>query len=147
MPHALALEESQLVDGAFLEHYRCPERFAAFSVSEGLSEERGFFRFGPRTLCHGRSASGPGGARTTGQWHDVMNDVECEDRVVRLPFRPFEIINDLRHERYALDGYPGQIPPALARAYYHVRPLRRLASQALQRARLRTGSRSFSSWP
>ena len=85
MSHALALQERQIVEDAFLEHYRCPEEFAAFSLSGRLSEERGFFRFGAGTVCHGRSASGFRAARATDQSHDVMEVSETVSAEVARP--------------------------------------------------------------
>jgi hypothetical protein len=78
-----------------------------------------------------------------------MEDVHCNVRSVRLPFSPLELISDLRHERYASAGNHRQIPPAVARAYYWVRPLLGMwVRKHLQRVHLRHWQQiPFPSWP
>ncbi len=43
---------------AMNDRYRCPEKFFDLILSEKLSSNAGYFRFGPNAICYGRSCSG-----------------------------------------------------------------------------------------
>ena len=40
------------------EYFRCPEESVAFKTAAELSDDAGYFRFGPDTVCYGRSSAG-----------------------------------------------------------------------------------------
>jgi hypothetical protein len=110
---------------AIVDHYRCPERVAEFELAGTLSDDPGYFYFGPDTICFGNSSSGASSKLSTGPLHDAMADVTIKGGTVRLPFDPSEVIDNLRHERYRSDGADGSALPggAIARSfYYSLRP-------------------------
>jgi hypothetical protein len=112
---------------AVVDHYRCPEDIAGFELAGRLRGDRGYFRFGPETICYGRSSSGPSSEHPTGPLFDALAHATTNGgRTVRLPFDPNEIIDNLRYERYRtsvdLQGR-GLRGGSMARSlYYRLRP-------------------------
>ena len=115
------------MNGAFLDYYRCPDRFATFAFSGGLSEDSGYFRFGLDTICYGRSCSGRRARSSTDELHDVMQEIKVDGSTLQIPFSPSEVVANLRYERYAASSNGGgkqlSAAPALRKAYYKVRPI------------------------
>ena len=138
---------------AFLDHYRCPETFATFTLSGELSEDSGYFRFGPDTICFGRSSSGFRAGHATDELYDALTDVAADGPTLQLPFSPSEIVANLRYERYASasnrNGKMLHGESALRKVYYLVRPLLTVSVRKhLQRIRLRDWNEiPFPSWP
>lgn len=132
---------------AVIEAFRCSEALALFSVSEDLSKETGYFRFGTDTLLYGRCCGSPAPHVGTISY-DASPDIYMSDGGLRLPFDPDETVNNLLFERYARKRQTRR--EKLARnAYYFARPLFPVwFRRHLQRIRL-NGSRhaSFPTWP
>ena len=110
---------------AIVDHYRCPEDVAHFELAGRPCGDRGYFRFGPETICYG-SSCGARSERPSGPLYDALADITTSDGTVRLPFDPSEIIENLRYERYRRSpngkgsGFRGG---AMARSlYYGLRP-------------------------
>ena len=84
-----------------LDHFRCPENFLDFAANGRMSSDADYFRFGPNTICYGRSCGSirDSGGRTSP--YDVLADVVINDGKVGLAFDPTEVIDNLRLERYA----------------------------------------------
>ena len=111
---------------ALVDHYRCPDDLLQFDLTDRLSEDSGFFRFGYQAICYGRSASGYRTPDADALLYGSLGDVKRADSTVLLPFSPTEIIDNLRLERYARrykcnEWSRGQ--KFLRDAYYFVRPL------------------------
>ena len=138
---------------AFLDHYRCPETFATFTLSGELSGDSGYFRFGPDAICFGRSSSGFRAGHATDELYDALTDVAADGAMLQLPFSPSEIVANLRYERYASasnrNGKMLHGESALRKVYYLVRPLLTVSVRKhLQRIRLRDWNEiPFPSWP
>ena len=138
---------------AFLDHYRCPETFATFTLSGELSEDSGYFRFGPDAICFGRSSSGFRAGHATDELYDALTDVALDGAMLQLPFSPSEIVANLRYERYASasnrNGKMLHGESALRKVYYLVRPLLTVSVRKhLQRIRLRDWNEiPFPGWP
>ena len=138
---------------AFLDHYRCPETFATFTLSGELSGDSGYFRFGPDAICFGRSSSGFRAGHATDELYDALTDVALDGAMLQLPFSPSEIVANLRYERYASasnrNGKMLHGESALRKVYYLVRPLLTVSVRKhLQRIRLRDWNEiPFPSWP
>lgn len=143
--------EQQLVDPAFVEHYRCPETYGVFTLTGPPSDDRGYFRFGADAICYGRSSSGYRAARMTHDLYDALSDVNVDGHTLRLPFNPSDVVLNLRHERYASAFLrnPRGASSVLNRAYYLARPLLTLSVRKhLQRLWLRDWADiRFPSWP
>jgi len=141
------------VKSAFLDHYRCPETFATFTLSGELSEDSGYFRFGPDAICFGRSSSGFRAGHATDELYDALTDVAADGAMLQLPFSPSEIVANLRYERYASasnrNGKMLHGESALRKVYYLVRPLLTVSVRKhLQRIRLRDWNEiPFPGWP
>lgn len=138
---------------AFLDHYRCPETFATFTLSGELSEDSGYFRFGPDAICFGQSSSGFRAGHATDELYDALTDVAADGPTLQLPFSPSEIVANLRYERYASasnrKGKTLHGESVLRKVYYLVRPLLTVSVRKhLQRIRLRDWNEiPFPSWP
>ena len=138
---------------AFLDHYRCPETFATFTLSGELSGDSGYFRFGPDAICFGQSSSGFRAGHATDELYDALTDVALDGAMLQLPFSPSEIVANLRYERYASasnrNGKMLHGESALRKVYYLVRPLLTVSVRKhLQRIRLRDWNEiPFPSWP
>ena len=138
---------------AFLDHYRCPETFATFTLSGELSEDSGYFRFGPDAICFGQSSSGFRAGHATDELYDALTDVAADGPTLQLPFSPSEIVANLRYERYASasnrKGKTLHGESVLRKVYYLVRPLLTVSVRKhLQRIRLRDWNEiPFPGWP
>jgi hypothetical protein len=132
------------------ERYRCHEKFFDLLPNERLSSDDGYFRFGPETICYGRSSSGARGSRSESSLYDAISDVIVDDGKLSLPFDPAGIFDNLRLERYAstwaMESSFGQF---LRRLYYHLRPFTNLAlRRQIQKFHVRNWEqRSFPKWP
>ena len=141
------------MNSAFLDHYRCPETFATFTLSGELSGDSGYFRFGPDAICFGRSSSGFRAGHATDELYDALTDVALDGAMLQLPFSPSEIVANLRYERYASasnrNGKMLHGESALRKVYYLVRPLLTVSVRKhLQRIRLRDWNEiPFPGWP
>jgi hypothetical protein len=112
------------------QYFRCADLPFDFSTKGSLSEDRGFFRFGPDTICYGRSSTGFRSQQADETLYDALGDSSVEGSTIRLPFDPTEIVENLRSERYVSrssgrHGTPGQ--KLIWNAYYLIRPLLSLA--------------------
>jgi hypothetical protein len=142
-----------VINGAFLDYYRCPEKFATLVLNGRLSDDSGYFRFGPDTICYGRSSFGRGAVSSTGELFDVSADIRANGSAVQLPFNPSEVVANLRYERYAScpngGGKELSAAPALRKTYYKLRPmLPLLVRKHFQRLCLRDWEQiPFPHWP
>jgi hypothetical protein len=136
---------------SFVDYYRCPENFADCLLDGKPAQDSGHFRFGPETICYGSISKGAVHHSPEANLHDTLNDVVTERGVVRLPFDPDQIVNNLRLERY----YSGSrkrsfLSGGLANSlYYLARPILGVSVRRhLQKLRL-AGWRSiaFPHWP
>ena len=129
----------------FCEYFRCPERYASFSVKESVSTNAKFFEFRENVLF-GRSAE------IDSQSDSPLPDVqplETSNGAVQLPFDIDEIVDNLRLELYInrSDSHPAN--SIVGQAYYFVRPLLSVkVRRHLQKARLsRWRDLKFPHWP
>jgi hypothetical protein len=110
---------------ALIDLYRCPESFAKFKVAADVINTPGYFRFG-NTVCYGRSSAGSSPHLRGNSPRNLLEHVTANGSQATLPFSPSEIIDNLRLERYALDGYAGKqtilSSRALQKIYYSIRP-------------------------
>jgi hypothetical protein len=118
--------EASTLNQTFLDYYRCPERFADFTVSGELSEDSGFFRFGGDVVCYGSTSSGFRARAVRPHLYDTLADVATDGASPQLPFDPTEIIENLRLERYLSKSHSGRgttpVRGALGSLYYLLRP-------------------------
>src|SRR2546425_11572075 len=120
------------------------------SLAGELSPDSGYFRFG-RDTCYGETSSGLRDQIATNGLYDTLPAVTTEEGVLRLPFDPSEVIDNLRLERYAAhsQGPAGMRHASWQRRYYSLRrfipaPLRR----RLQRTYFRDWKTlAFPRWP
>lgn len=140
------------MDRAFLDYYRCPERFATLASRELPSEVGGYFQFGEKTVCYGRCSSVSPATHITEALHDALEDVILQDSTVWLPFSPSEIALNLRCERYLSsngDSKRQRSTSIVREAYYTLRPFLALSVRKhLQRMHLRDWEEiRFPNWP
>jgi hypothetical protein len=135
---------------AFLEYFRCPERYVRFSVKDGLSENSGFFQFGQGVVGYGRYSLHRPADSPRGSLREALEDVSCVSGSVCLPFDLQEVVENLRLERYTENRqYCSSGNGLVARMYYAVRPfLPVVFRRHLQRAYLGDWSKiPFPNWP
>src|SRR5579863_9876253 len=87
------------MNSSFLEYYLCPEEFARFGVAKELGKTPGFFHFGKKITCFGRSAA-PLEKLSNGDLPDVLPLPQATSGEIVLPFDSDEILENLRRERY-----------------------------------------------
>ncbi len=135
---------------AIRDFYRCPETFLGFALSGQLSSDQGYFRFGEKITCHGRSCSGVRQAYAGSVLHDTLPEVVAAHGQVKLPFDPDELIENLHRESYAGGEkfWNGPESP-LKKLYYLFRPwMSRSARRRIQRFHARDWrKRPFPQWP
>jgi hypothetical protein len=137
---------------ALLDLYLCPEHFVDIQLAGRLSDETGYFRFGPNITCYGRSNSGYRTTRPDAALYDALTDMTVHGTTVYLTFDPTDVIDNLRLERYANQDGLGTLSrwERLGKdIYYFLRPLMHVKLRKhIQRARL-IGWRnvSFPHWP
>ena len=128
------------------DRYCCPRNFFDFVLNGQLSSDEGYFRFGPNTICFGRSR-----LEARRDEYDALKDVVVDDTKLSLPFDPTEIIDNLRLERYARSGARASEFRyfLLRRLYYLLRPLTTLPVRKLvQKFHARSGRKlAFPRWP
>ena len=142
-----------LLNKALIDQYRCPEAIAEYCLSGELSEDSGYFAFGPGTICHGQSASGYRSTRPKQPLYDAAWDVKTVGSNLGLPFDAAKVVDNLRYERYVSDDVRQTGRPltrrALRKAYYTLRPLLPVPVRShFQRVFLRGWRRKpFPNWP
>jgi hypothetical protein len=140
------------MERALVDRYRCQESVANFELTNQLSSDTGYFRFGEATICYGRSASGFREKSNDSILYDAFADARVEGSTVWLPFNPSDIIDNLRLERYAneFDSHTlSRWTQSLRNAYYFLRPMMGVGLRRhVQRVNL-SGWRnlSFPRWP
>ena len=112
-----------MIERTLLDYYRCPEHFVKMSLAGDLSPGSGYFRFGS-DICYGQSARGPLSRVPSTALVDVLPDAIAADGLLRVPFDPSQVIDNLRLERYATDSWRSTNPvrqmPWL-KSYYSLR--------------------------
>jgi hypothetical protein len=108
------------------QYFRCAD-LSLDGVRTGvLSRDHGFFRFGPNTICYGRSTAGFLSQSADQPLYDVFDDTSIDGSTVHLPFDLGEIVENLRAERYISrsSGRHGTRRQRIVwHAYYSIRPL------------------------
>lgn len=134
-----------MLERALVDYYRCPEQFVKMSLAGTLSADSGYFRVGP-SICFGQSSCGSRSPVPADGLYDTMQAVSTDAGLLRVPFDPSQVVDNLRLERYAIgaskseDGHTSW----QQRLYY---TLRRFMPVALRRAIQRTYFRDFKSLP
>ena len=139
------------MDRAIAGYYRCPEHYVQFDVKGELTEQVGYFTFGPDIVCYGRTRGSQLSSIPDGPLTDVTNQITTDQIITYLPFDIKEIADNLTHEKYVTSAYYRQnrLDTALKRIYYAFRPLMpQTFRKHLQKAWLIDWSRlHFPSWP
>ena len=130
------------------EYFRCPERYASFSVKDSVSSDAKFFEFGGNILF-GRNAE------THSQDYSSLSDTHQVlegpgNGGIPLPFDIDETVDNLRLERY--NNSSNHNHPAnsiVGQCYYLVRPLLPVkVRRHLQKAKLNSWRElKFPHWP
>jgi hypothetical protein len=129
------------------ELFRCPNNVADFGVKGDLSQDNGFFRFGPNIVCYGRCSSGTPAQSVTEPLHDALEHLVTNGSSVQLPFDPVQVVNCLRRERYV--GNSTSTNRAFRTLYYAARPAMRLGvRKCIQQLYFRGREKTpFPRWP
>lgn len=131
------------------DYYRCLLNAAAISPAGQLETKPGYFLLGQDTTCYGRRPVGQ--ASKGGHLFDALEGLRGDGGVLKLPFDPHEVIENLRRERYSSHFRDeGRFANELLRkAYYLFRPLMGVSTRRhLQKLRLRGWKEiKFPAWP
>ena len=130
------------------ERFRCPAGFLDFRVNGSLSPDSGYFKFGPQTICYGRTTSGNRALRADHALQDLFEHAAVAPPTPCLPMDPNEVIENLLWEHYPqsrLTGYER----VLKRIYYWLRPAtNESVRRRIQRFHARNWeNRSHPRWP
>jgi hypothetical protein len=107
-----------------------------------------FFQFGADTTLYGRVATETGTAASSRQ--DVWDNVDFANTECTLPFDPTEAADNLRMERYPLEGGKGGLKQEILRlSYYTLRPLLPVSVRKYAQRRALRGweNLTFPNWP
>jgi hypothetical protein len=136
-----------------VDHYRCPEAFGAFAVSQDVACVRpGYFRLGKDAICYGRAATGAYRSNPDDELSDILQSLRRQGPNITLPFDPQEVIDNLRYERYtqrSSDQQRAVITTLAGKTYYLFRPMMPVSvRKQLQKLYLKGWHRiPFPSWP
>jgi hypothetical protein len=138
-----------------LDYYRVPSCFAEGTTTtvDRTSDDVGFFKFGPKNICYGRSQSGVAADLAEAGHHDASKAVHRDGRTIRLPFSFAEVIDNLRLEHYRQETSPGRevfaASEPIRRFYYLIRELLPAkARRQLQKIYFQDWDKlPFPSWP
>ncbi len=136
---------------ALADYYRCPPDLLQFLPAPPTLKRRGFFRFGPDTVCYGRPSDVEALGRPEGNLGDTLERVKIEAHGVRLQFDAGEVIENLRRERYSAHFREAgsALNAILRKVYYLLRPYASVATRRhFQKAYLSGWEKiRFPSWP
>jgi hypothetical protein len=79
------------ISRVLIEHYRCPDGFLNLKLTDRLSDDTGFFQFGPEVICYGRSSVGHRRSRVETDLYDLIQDVILHCSEVCLPLIPLKL--------------------------------------------------------
>ncbi len=143
-------ERAEVVDRGFADYFRCPHSFAEFAIDRGVDgfAREGFFRFGPDLVCHGR-AMGEMAQRPEDPLNDLLAAVQMDDSQCVLPFRPTQVAESMRRERYVGRDRQPFHRRFIRQLYYLLRPLLPVKLRRPLQARWLRGwqERPFPQWP
>lgn len=124
--------DTQSANQVLTDYYGCPRNLLPFLPALPTFKRRGFFRFGPDTLCYGRPLDFDASGNPEGELGDELKHVEIQPDGVRLRFDAGEVIENLRRERYSAHfREEGSVFNAILRKVYYL--LRPYASVPLRR--------------
>ena len=144
-----ARPESQQIFRRLVDYYRCPERYALFAPHGPFTGSNGYFRFGKSAICYGKCGGNPFAESPDGALPDARAETAADNGVIRLPFDPSEVAENLLLELYVKDWREDRRLSPLAGAYYLVRPFLSVGFRRhLQRVHLAGWETiPFPSWP
>lgn len=133
-----------------IERYRCPQDLIHIGSSEPISSHAGFFRFGPNSICYGRTRAAVVSSRPESPLHDASADAAVENGKLRLPFNLEEVIDNLRLERYRNEeAAESSLFQFCKKLYYRLRPFtNQMIRKQVQKFHARNWQKcSFPQWP
>ncbi len=133
-------------------YFRLPdgwEKPAGSTIGLGAT---GFFQFGSKIVCYGRSNSGVASEPANSKAFDALKNVRVDAGNVHLPFDISSVIENLRFENYAKDLTSRShmsVHAVVRKAYYAIREFMPLAVRRYLQRLYFSGWRklSFPAWP
>lgn len=129
-------------------YFKCPQECIRIEQQHLPNAERGYFLFGEDATCFG-TLSGPRAASDPlGTLPDAAESVQIDSGIVRIPFDPSEVVDNLHREAYVGEWRRGALF-LLSKPYYFFRPLLPVVvRRPLQRLYLRGWDKlRFPRWP
>jgi hypothetical protein len=144
---------SQTVIQTLSDYYRVPEGMLGRVLVAKPSGETGFFRFGPKAICYGQSASGVAKRIEDAGLYDALKTTRIRESDIHLPFDISKVIENLRRENYVQSLVPGRekfvTREWMLKTYYFGREILPVSVRRhMQRAYFSDWkSRPFPAWP
>jgi hypothetical protein len=144
---------SQTVIKPLADYYHVPECMLGRVLGSKSSGEAGFFRFGPKAICYGQSASGVSTRVEDAGRYDALKSIRLTGSDIHLPFDLAQIIENLRREHYVQSLVPGRerfvTREWMLETYYFVREILPVSVRRhMQRVYFGDWkSRPFPAWP
>jgi len=139
-----------VIERALVDYYRCPGEFVRMSLAGELSPDSGYFQFGP-DICYGQTSRGSRAKVPADDLYDTLPAFGQDEGVLRVPFDPSQVIDNLRLERYGADsvGVHAVRKASWHKPYYFLRRFMPASlRQRLQRTYFRNWKTfSFPNWP
>jgi hypothetical protein len=135
------------------DYYRVPAEGLGRMCTPQLSDESGFFEFGPQVTCFGQSESGVSPSIEDAGLYDASKNINLNNGEVHLTFDPSQVVENLRRERYMkqIGTKNGRMVdlPIVRKTYYAVRELLPVSIRKhLQKVYLGGWSKlAFPNWP
>jgi hypothetical protein len=109
---------------ALFDYYQCPEEYLDFRIEREHTNDPGYFKFGPNTICFGSLSSGKTSKSLHEHIHDITEDIKIVGKVCYLPFDPTSVVDNLRLERYVDGLHKNLAAKGIIRdLYYALRPM------------------------
>jgi len=123
----IGLSPQFMANKLLTDHFRCSDNFANLTITDELSGDHGYFRFGEAGICYGQCSSGAPAAVVTGPLHDARDFVGFQGASVQLPFDPVQVVRNLHFERYCTRSMAARkeinASIIVRKLYYLARPL------------------------
>jgi hypothetical protein len=113
------------MQSAIMDYYRLPMDWDVAPDEQLTLGDTGFFRFGSKIICYGRSESGVASELASASSFDASKNVRFNGSEIHLPFNISQVIDNLRREHYVEQWGPQtrnlSHHPVVRNIYYFLR--------------------------
>jgi hypothetical protein len=102
------------------DYYRPVSELSPFGLQGELSGTEGYFRFGQKAICYGRSFKGLASRKISFPLRDLRMEVKVQNNKSFLPFDAEEVLGNFRRERYLNQRQFSSIVRGLGKNTYYL---------------------------